>query len=146
MKYYAGIGSRQTPDNILSDMKSIATDLDGIGYTLRSGGAKGADSAFEEGATDPDIFKVYDCTGEALDMAADYHPAWERCNSFVRKLHGRNCMIILGENLDDPVEFIVCWTVDGQITGGTGQALRMAQKLGIKVHNLAINNFQMPLL
>lgn len=154
MKSYAGIGSRQTPDKILNDMIMIGVNLADMGYTLRSGGANGADSAFEEGANhsingnapDPVIFKADDCTEAAKDMAADYHPAWERCNGFVRKLHGRNCMIILGAELNDPVEFIVCWTVDGKITGGTGQALRMAQKLGIKVHNLAINNFQLPLL
>ena len=33
---------------------------------------------------------------------------------------------MLGPELMDPVNFIVCWTKDGKATGGTGQALRIA--------------------
>ena len=47
--YYAGIGSRNTPNEILSLLTSLAEQLALKGYILRSGGAKGADSAFEKG-------------------------------------------------------------------------------------------------
>lgn len=47
---YAGIGSRETPHHVLMDMVRIAKLLYSLGYTLRSGGADGADSAFEMGA------------------------------------------------------------------------------------------------
>lgn len=46
---YAGIGSRETPRSILDLMTAIARKLEALGYTLRSGGATGADTAFEEG-------------------------------------------------------------------------------------------------
>ena len=49
--YYAGIGSRETPKNKCRLMTKIAKILSGK-YTLRSGGADGADSAFEAGAGD----------------------------------------------------------------------------------------------
>lgn len=49
MKFYTGIGSRNTPANILELMEDIAFKLAEKGWTLRSGGAKGADSAFEKG-------------------------------------------------------------------------------------------------
>lgn len=49
-KYYAGIGSRETPHHILLDMVRMSIILHSLGYTLRSGGANGADSAFEMGA------------------------------------------------------------------------------------------------
>jgi len=39
---YSGIGSRETPDDILELMKAVAYKLAGRGYTLRSGGADGA--------------------------------------------------------------------------------------------------------
>ena len=46
---YAGIGSRATPERIQKTMEHIATELAQRGWTLRSGGAVGADSAFERG-------------------------------------------------------------------------------------------------
>lgn len=52
MKCYAGIGSRETPADILSVMRSVAEQLGHKGWTLRSGAADGADHAFEEGARD----------------------------------------------------------------------------------------------
>ena len=47
--YYTGIGSRETPEEILGWMQDIGWLLGKRGYTLRSGGADGADSAFEKG-------------------------------------------------------------------------------------------------
>lgn len=46
---YAGVGSRETPRDILQAMAHIAIALYGHGFTLRSGGAPGADTAFEKG-------------------------------------------------------------------------------------------------
>ena len=46
---YAGIGSRETPIEIQSKMSKVAKMLEEKGYTLRSGGADGADFAFEKG-------------------------------------------------------------------------------------------------
>ena len=46
---YAGIGSRNTPAHIQDKMQELAAALAGHGYILRSGGAAGADSAFEQG-------------------------------------------------------------------------------------------------
>lgn len=49
MKYYTGIGSRQTPRDIIILMENIAYKLAQKNYILRSGCAGGADSAFETG-------------------------------------------------------------------------------------------------
>lgn len=46
---YAGVGSRETPEDVLRAMASIAYRLFLGGYTLRSGAAPGADIAFERG-------------------------------------------------------------------------------------------------
>ena len=46
---YAGIGSRETPRTILNLMHQAARELRTAGFTLRSGHAEGADSAFEAG-------------------------------------------------------------------------------------------------
>ena len=39
---------------------------------------------------------------------------------------------VLGVSLDSPAEFVLCWTADGEASGGTGQALRIAA-----IHGLA---------
>jgi hypothetical protein len=50
-KYYAGVGSRGTPDDILLLMIRLGRTLADVGYTLSSGDAIGADRAFWFGAT-----------------------------------------------------------------------------------------------
>lgn len=49
---YAGIGSRETPIDIQKEMYRIGKELESLGYTGQSGGAPGADKAFE-GANQP---------------------------------------------------------------------------------------------
>lgn len=48
--YYAGIGSRETPQDVCRKMFTAGRILWEAGLTLRSGGASGADTAFEFGA------------------------------------------------------------------------------------------------
>jgi predicted Rossmann fold nucleotide-binding protein DprA/Smf involved in DNA uptake len=43
---YAGIGSRETPKEVLKSMTNYAKELSATGWVLRSGGADGADTAF----------------------------------------------------------------------------------------------------
>jgi len=50
MKFYTGVGSRKTPLSILKVMRKLGYKLAIDGWMLRSGGADGADSAFEKGA------------------------------------------------------------------------------------------------
>lgn len=147
---YAGIGSRETPPHIQHVMKDIARILGNVKYILRSGAALGADAAFESGLEPSHAREIYlpwgryndhpskfrGPTPEALEMAASIHPAWNRCSEGARKLHARNCHIMLGRSLTDPVQFVVCWTPDGQASGGTGQVLRIAARYRIPVYNL----------
>ncbi len=58
-KYYAGIGSRKTPPEMMSLMTDLAARLEEQGWILRSGGAIGADSAFQLGVKDPDNQRIY---------------------------------------------------------------------------------------
>jgi len=50
----------------------------------------------------------------------------------------RNTNQVLGPNIgtSPQTNAILCWTKGGQIVGGTGQALRIAQDKGIPVINL----------
>ena len=137
---FAGIGSRSTPPDILIQMTKIASAFESLGYTLRSGGAKGADQTFERGITSlKEIFYSKDATKESIDLALKYHPnpgALKRKGKYVLGLIGRNMQILLGRDLNDPVDFVVCWTPDGQASGGTGQAMRVAMDKNIPIYNL----------
>lgn len=154
-KVYAGIGSRQTPKVILTLMKTYAKMLDESGFTLRSGGADGADSAFANATNNKDIFlpwkwfnNVDSCftepTDKAMALAKEVHPAWKLLSNSARLLMARNCHQVLGINLDYPSDFVLCWTPDGAETeeqtsvntGGTGQAIRLANRWNIPVFNL----------
>lgn len=154
MNYYAGIGARGTPIHILAEMTNLAQNLELSGWTLRSGGANGADSAFEAGVADPHNAKIFlpwrnfnnnpsalfDISDDAYEMAASFHPAWNRCSPAARKFHARNCYQVLGLHLDAPVRMVVCWTPDAAVTGGTGQALRIAEHHNIPVFNMALDD------
>ena len=160
---YAGIGSRETPQEVLDKMTEVAKYLESLGYTLRSGGADGADKAFEKGVTyKKEIFLGTDKTGEReKKIAREIHPnpqALDNAKSktgkpianFMWNLMGRNTNQIFGANLDTPVDFVLAWTQDGLTdyrnrsiqSGGTGQAIDMASRKGIPVINMANDNWR----
>jgi len=56
---YTGIGSRDTPPEVQAQMTAIAARLQRVGFTLRSGAANGADSAFERGVSDPKLKQIF---------------------------------------------------------------------------------------
>ena len=150
-KYYCGIGSRATPDDIQALMLALGCLLGRLGYCLRSGGADGADKAFESGAdidkSPKEIFipwkgfngnsgSVYPLPPQAFDIVNEIHPAPHKLTDAARRLHARNCQQILGPNLDSPSAFVICWTPGGEIVGGTATAIRLAMKHNIPVCNL----------
>lgn len=111
--HYTGIGSRNTSKEILKYFEKLGRYLANRKYTLRSGGAKGADKAFE--------------------IAEKFHPYWHNLKQGARKLQARNSHQVLGWNLENPSDFIICWTKNGSGKGGTGQALRIAKHYNIPI-------------
>lgn len=156
--YYAGVGSRETPNSICDLMTEVAGKLEGDGWILRSGGAAGADSAFESGVSNPANMQIFlpssyfngrssrkegyidasklDSLPKAMKTVDLFHPAPGRLTSFARNLMARNAMQVLGGSLDEPSQFVMAWTVGGKVAGGTGQALRIANFYKIPTINL----------
>lgn len=145
---YAGIGSRQTPPHICTFFKNLASILEENDFVLRSGAADGADSAFESGIKNPDnkeIFLPWESfnnhssnmfpNDECFRIAEHFHPKWSKLSSGAKKLHARNIKQILGDDLDDPVDFVLCWTIDGETIGGTATAIKLAESLDVPVLN-----------
>lgn len=157
---YAGIGSRETPPEALLQMTKIASILDERNWVLRSGGAQGADQAFENGAKNHfQIFlpwggfenkfpqkisptKEYTSflTDDHYLVAERYHPKWNILSQGVRKMMARNTAQVLGRQPRQNggwSKLVICWTPGAQITGGTGQAMRIAHAANIPIVNLA---------
>jgi hypothetical protein len=154
IRYYAGVGSRETPKEILCYMRKIGFELAKRGYILRSGGADGADTAFEDGAKEAkgerEIFRASlfaKCNStvavvpsnmpEARRQAKEVVGHWNNCKDWVQDLHARNVCQILGDDFATPVEYVICWTPGAQTMGGTATAIKLAEKHNIPVINLA---------
>ena len=152
---YAGIGSRETPKNILEIMKSLGEELESLGYTLNTGDAGGADQAFSSGVNSNKkyISTAKDATTRTLTIAQEIHPVWDKLQERGRKLMARNTNQVFGKDLDTPVDFVLAWTPDGVEdyrfrtvkSGGTGQAIDMASRKGIPVINMANSNWRLKL-
>lgn len=154
MSTYAGIGSRTTPNNIQDIFTKIARRLEANGYTLRSGGAGGADTAFEAGVTSAkEIYLPWPkfnnnpsplcyISKEAMDLAKKYHPNWTALSPAAKKLMARNSYQVLGEDLNSPSKFIICYTPNGSGSGGTGQAIRIAKDCNIPIVDFGKNTIE----
>lgn len=159
MNAYAGVGSRETPPQILKEMYHVAYTLALASWTLRSGGATGADTAFEQGCDaamgSKEIYLpwgFYNNNPSVLDtpslnamlIASEIHRSWKYLKEPARLLMARNVHQVLGEDLSTPSKFLVCYTKDGctsyeqysRHTGGTGLAISVASLFDIPVFNM----------
>lgn len=143
-RYYTGIGSRDTPQDVLLLMRRVGAVLGRAGWTLRSGGAKGADVAFEQGAWDvqgkrriylpkkgfgpmprgndphaivPDLALGQAIWDQAMEMAEPLHPAWVKMGDFDRRLMARNTFQVLGDSLRMPSTMVVCYGEKPKMSG-----------------------------
>lgn len=159
-RYYAGIGSRETPRDVCLLMESLAKKLAGEGWTLRSGHADGADRAFERGAGGKAVVYLpfpsfgiepyQDDPGmPVMGQAVCLPQVWEsNCRKLVEigvrysmlhsKMHGRNWAQVCGLEGEGPSQMVVCWCPEpnGRPQGGTATAVNLARHLGIQVRNL----------
>lgn len=163
--YWTGVGARKTPFVICLWMSKIAKQVESCNehkFILRSGGADGADLAFERGIVDTTNKEVYlpwkyfnkntspfwGAPKEAYEIASKHHPNWNNLSNPVKAMMARNVLQILGRDLATPSKFVICWTEDGceskktrtSKTGGTGLAIALAGTYGVPVYNLKIRN------
>lgn len=152
-RYYAGIGSRETPSSVLEQMTRIGSYMGKRSYILRSGHAMGADRAFEEGCDivngEKEIWHpdgaYYPLHDWATDMASGvcWEYPLEKMRGYSIKLITRNMYQIFGEDNkeDERVDFVVYWCrgdvmEKGSKSGGTRYGVRIAKEYGIPTYNL----------
>lgn len=151
IRRFAGIGSRETPRSIRPLIDIVCDVAVTAGFTLVSGGADGADSMFENAYDERwgckeirlpwpgfngNASPLTSASAEAWEIAAQHHPAWSSLSRGAKALHARNVHQVLGADCRSPVEFVVYWTMRGQMVGGTGQALRIASAYDIECVSL----------
>ncbi len=147
-KTYAGVGSRETPQEVQDKMTEVAEYLETLGYKLNTGDAPGADAAFRKGAKNKEVFVAKDATDTTREIAKEIHPNPSALKPYPLNLMARNTNQVFGRNLDTPVDFVIMWTKDGKTgyngrpSGGTGQAAIMASRKGIPVINMANENWR----
>lgn len=161
--FYTGVGSRNTPEKVLVEMRKLAKELEDKGYTLRTGDAKKADEAFRTSVVDKNKKEVYtakDANDTTRKIAKEIHPNPSSLSEDILNLQARNTNQVFGKNLDIPSDFLIAWTPNGETkaedrvyfgyknpknTGGTGQAIALASMKGIPVINLANPNWRVEL-
>lgn len=152
-KHYAGVGQRNITLQVAETMKQCASKLEAMGYILRSGGARGSDSAFESGVSNPSAKLIYrpwnDGKGIPLskeDFIYSYNllkelniiPWIDNIDQVALKLHCRNVFQITNQQKHN-VNFVLYYCDRGSgldTQGGTRTAIVLAYKLGIKTYNL----------
>lgn len=147
-RYYTGVGSREVPPEIGKLITEIAVKLEELGFTLRSGFAPGSDTYFAKKVKNKEIFIPWKNFGEGIvpketefahNLLKEVHPAYDRLSQGALKLHLRNVNQVLGKNLNEPSQFLICWAkMDNQgiPIGGTRTAWMIAQKYGVPCFNL----------
>lgn len=85
MKYYTGVGSRKTPQNEFDLLVKVGYFLAEQGWTLRSGAADGADTAFEEGCDTHAV--VFESTPRK-----EIYVAWQGFSNRTSKERGCICL------------------------------------------------------
>lgn len=159
--FFTGVGSRNTPEPMLTWEQEVAKRLESMGYALRSGGAVGSDQAFQSGIVNPENMEIYlpwpgfnDLQAHqpgfympkefnnyyyAVQIAAEVHPAWERLTGGARILHTRNVYQVLGQDLKSPSRLLLCWAPPSRqnhVKGGTNTAVQLARRHHVPVINL----------
>lgn len=147
-----GIGSRNTPKDICNIFTEIGKEIKNRNWWCRSGGARGADYAFEKGAEKNCIVYlpsnnynysrgacgIERCPGfnnDAFNIVLQHEPYAEKLSTFIKCLKVRNVYQILGESLNNRSDAVICWTPNGDIIGGTGLALKIARQFGTPIFN-----------
>ncbi|HHS7556405.1 TPA: hypothetical protein ACTPQ1_004697 [Salmonella enterica] len=86
-------------------------------------------------------FRVIHQDERYREIVGQLHPAPENLKEFAWRLHGRNLNIIMGDNLDDPVDAVYYSAPldkHGNPTGGTAMGVKYAKQCGVPCYHHAL--------
>lgn len=154
-KPYAATGNQDAPDHIKAKFAEIAKKLEGYGYTARVGGMEGLEEVVEKAVEKKEVHLPWrEFNGKnspftfnsdrAFAVAKQFHPTFDGMKKGIQAFLAKNARLILGNKMNSPALFLLCWTEDGvesirnktARTGFTGHPIAIASALGIPVFNL----------
>jgi hypothetical protein len=168
-RYYAGIGSRDITDAERETILELAGVMAKKDFIVYSGNAPGSDVTFQEGSGGNcviflpwngfglDLYhykqnsKAYYIVGdskEGLESTRKYHPNYYILSRGAKALMNRNHHQVFGYDIYPKVEFVVCCAdpkKSGHVSGGTGQAVRIALDNNIPVVNIRTSGWRQEL-
>jgi len=167
-KRYAGIGSRETPPDVMKTSVIFANILTELGYALYSGGCpKGMDMACLKGAYrhssfDKSKHRIYLSWNGMSDLYhlpaaglydAQRFPNYEEAGAIGLRMrgvwdglgrggiahHSRNPYQVLGDDLKSPVDFVYTWAPPVGKNGNVKGGTATAVKLALE-NNIPVYN------
>ena len=157
-KPYAVTGNRDMPEHLIAKMVELVKKLEGLGYTLRTGGLEGVEEAVENAATietkkevilpfrdfNQKKSKFTYVSDRAHAVAKMFFPSYDTIKKGAQLFLAKNARLVMGNNMTSPALFLLCWTEDGveaardrtMRTGFTGHPIAIASTIGIPVFNL----------
>lgn len=167
MKYFTGIGSRETPKEILELMREYSRIMALKGWSFRSGGADGADTAFLDGWWDAregdscipegeiylpwNGFNDFTIGDHCCVLVTDkeiicrvqeilklVHPAYDKLTRGPLALHTRNVFQVLGKDLMTPSKGVVAYAKTDS-KGNPMGGTATAIKIAL-MHNIPVRN------
>lgn len=147
-KRYVGMGTSTTPTEMHRWLKNAAVWLDSLDYMLCSGHTEKADIVFEDFSMHKEIYLPWkgfnESTSElslesmpnvskATEIARKFNPNFGALSDREQKQIIMSGFQVLGQSLEEPVDFVLCWTEGGKIEGNIGQVLRIARYYEIPI-------------
>lgn len=153
---YAVTGNKDVPPEIVSKVKELVNYLNGHGFTSRMGCDDPIENAAYESAAKKEAIlpwrefnsiesKFTFTNDRAMAIAKKFHPTFDNMKKGIQLILAKNARLILGNRMDQPARFLLCWTEDGvenirqktAKTGYTGHTIAIACGAGVPVFNLA---------
>lgn len=155
-KPYTIVANNDVPPEIASKFEEIAKRLEQREYTVRIGGMEGIDDRIEKAVKKFELHlpwrefngkqsKFYYNGERAFAVAKMFHPTFDSMKKGIQAFLAKNARLILGDKMNSPTLFLLCWTEDGAEsirertakTGFSGHPIAIASALGVPIFNLA---------
>lgn len=152
---YAISGDKETPPEILVKVQSLLTQLEGLGWTVRTGTDGPVEELAAKGTSKNELIlpwsdfngyqsKLTWTTERARIIAKRFSPVYDTLPKGVQTIQAKNARLVLGHNMISPSRFLIVWSPDGaecgkQCTNKTGfmkHIISIASAAGVPVFNL----------